>query len=218
LAKADGRDLYTVNLFIGGCSLKTHYENLCSDAAAYMLEENGTRTDEMISIRAALLREKWDVVTLQQASHHSAHFETYAPYLPSLAACVRELCPQAKLYIHQTWGYEQDSERLRNQGYGSMAGMFCDVEKSYARAAEQIAADGVIPSGRALLTAYQNGIGRVHRDGFHAGLGAGRYILALTWYKTLTGADITNNAFDELDEPITDTQRKIAIDAALSAK
>ena len=54
-------------------------------------------------------------------------------------------------------------------------------------------------------------IGKVHRDGLHARLGVGRYLLALTWYKTLTGKDITTNNFNYLDEPITEEERKAVI-------
>lgn len=53
----------------------------------------------------------------------------------------------------------------------------------------------------------------MHRDTFHASRGAGRYLLALAWYKTLTGNDITNNKFNDLDEPITENERQILIQA-----
>ena len=36
IAKKDGVQLKTVNLFIGGCSLRTHYLNALQDAAAYL--------------------------------------------------------------------------------------------------------------------------------------------------------------------------------------
>ena len=41
LAKNDGTDLKTVNLYIGGCSLRTHYLNMLDDNAAYDFQFNG---------------------------------------------------------------------------------------------------------------------------------------------------------------------------------
>ena len=60
-------------------------------------------------------------------------------------------------------------------------------------------------------------IGKIHRDTFHASFGAGRYLLALTWYKAFTGKDITNNDFDDFDVPVSDEERKIVIKAVNAA-
>ena len=68
-----------------------------------------------------------------------------------------------------------------------------------------------------MLTAAQTGIEKIHRDTYHASLGAGRYLLALCWFKYLTGRDITDNAFDEFDVPVTEEERKIVIAAVNSA-
>jgi hypothetical protein len=53
----------------------------------------------------------------------------------------------------------------------------------------------------------------VHRDTFHASLGLGRYALAMTWLRYLTGVDVTENDFTETAEPITEEQ--IAVVKAL---
>ncbi len=45
---------------------------------------------------------------------------------------------------------------------------------------------------------------KVHRDTFHAGLGAGRYLLGLTWYHTLTGRAIRGGSI-LLDEPVEES-------------
>ena len=61
-----------------------------------------------------------------------------------------------------------------------------------------INADGIIKSGQALMMAIDNGIGKIHRDTFHADLGVGRYLLGLIWYKAFTGQNATND-FNEFD-------------------
>ena len=58
-----------------------------------------------------------------------------------------------------------------------------------------------------------HGIPKVHRDTFHASLGAGRYLLALCWFATLTGRDITANSFTDFDKPVTADEREIVISA-----
>lgn len=41
IASNHGMELETANLYIGGCSLQTHWENLVNDNAHYELEWNG---------------------------------------------------------------------------------------------------------------------------------------------------------------------------------
>ena len=123
-------------------------------------------------------------------------------------------CPKAKLLIHQTWAYETGSVKLANlERFATDAEMFAAVEECYDKAAKLIEADGIIPAGKAMLTAAQTGIEKIHRDTYHASLGAGRYLLALTWFKYLTGRDISENAFDDFDVPVTEEERKIVIAA-----
>ena len=214
LAKNEGVDMKTVNLYIGGCPLRSHYLNILDDTVAYEFQFNGEPTGLKVSIRQALRSDSWDYVTLQQASHESARFETYEPYLETVAAYVRKYCPTAKLLIHQTWAYEIGSEKLINQGsFATDAEMFAAVEAAYDQAAMLIAADGIIPAGKAMLTAAHTGIEKIHRDTYHASLGAGRYLLALVWFKYLTGQDISGNDFGEFDVPVTEEQRRAVIDA-----
>ena len=142
--------------------------------------------------------------------------DSYGPYLTALADYIRKYCPKTKLLVHQTWAYEAESEKLYKLGYETPEQMFADIRKAYHQAARVIDAEGIIPSGEAMLMAVQNGIEKVHRDTFHASLGAGRYLLALVWYKLLTGKDVTGNAFTEVDEPISAQEREIIINTVNS--
>ncbi len=213
LAKSAGVDMKTVNLYIGGCPLRTHYLNMLDDTAAYDFQFNGESTGLKVSIREVLRSDNWDYVTLQQASGFSARFETYTPYIEALAAYVKKYCPTAKLLIHQTWAYENGSQKLANQlTFASDEEMFAAVEAAYNQAAETISADGIIPAGKAMLTLAKTGI-PIHRDTFHANLGYGRYLLALVWFQYLTGRDISENDFNDFDVPVTAEERKAVIDA-----
>lgn len=217
LALKEGVQLKCVNLYIGGCSLRRHYLNMLDDNVAYDFQFNGQSTGIKVSIRQALVSDNWDYITLQQASHDSAHFGTYTPDIEALSAYVRKYCPKTKLLIHQTWAYETGSVKLAGQErFATDAEMFASIEDAYNKAFELISADGLIPAGKAMLTAAQTGIEKIHRDTYHASLGAGRYLLALCWFKYLTGRDITENTFDEFDVPVTEEERKIVIAAVNS--
>lgn len=203
IAQADGTPLTVVNLYIGGCSLEQHRVNLLADNRHYSLEWNGESTGFFCSVAEALRARPWDVVTVQQASHFSNHFETYEPGLSVLAAAIREACPQAKLYIHETWAYEEGSARLCNlMHYDTQDAMFADVLAAYEKAADTIHADGIIRSGEAFQTLFHEHIKPYQRDTFHASLGLGRYMLGLVWYHSLTGKSVTGNSFRGFDEAI----------------
>lgn len=210
IAKADGETLNAYNLYIGGCPMSVHYRNMLSEKEAYVLEMNGQWTHFSVALKKALLTRNWDVVTIQQASHESPYYDTYQPYLNKLMEYVRLCVPKAKIVVHQTWAYEQDSKRLNEElGYKDQKDMFRDIKDAYERAAKDIDADYIIPSGEVFQALLSAGIERVHRDTFHAGLGLGRYALGLTWYTMLTGKDIADNTFCDFDEEVTEEQRKI---------
>ena len=211
IATADGVTLTTYNLYIGGCTLYKHFKNMLSEQKAYALEMNGTNTRFYVSLKEALLNREWDVITVQQASHLSTDYDTYQPYLDELVAYIRKYVPKAKIAVHQTWAYEQESRRLQEKmNYGDYKEMLCDVVASYQKAAEQVKADYLIPSGEVFGAMLENGVERVHRDGFHASRGLGRYALGLVWYRILTGRDILENTFAEFDEEISQKEQAIA--------
>lgn len=219
IAKADGFNLNTFNLYIGGCPLSLHYRNMLSEEKNYSLEMNGESTGFSVSLKEALLNRDWDIVTLQQASSKSPDYETYQPYLDRLAEYVRKCVPKSKIAIHQTWAYEENSYRLNvEMGYNGQAEMFADIKEAYEKAARDVLADLIIPSGEVFQKLLASGIEKVHRDTFHASLGAGRYALGLLWYLTLTGNDIKNNTFSDFDEEISKSEVEIVKKAVLDIK
>ena len=210
IARADGYDLGAFNLYIGGCPLSRHYRNMLSDNKDYCLEMNGESTGFIVSLKEALLNRDWDVVTIQQARIKSVCYDTYQPYLSEIVKTIRMCVPKAKIAIHQTWAYEQDSKLLNeNLGYKDHRDMFSDIKSAYKKAAKDVNADIIIPSGEAFQRLIANGIEKVHRDTFHASLGLGRYTLGLLWYAVLTGNDIKCNTFCDFDEEVT--QKEIEI-------
>lgn len=210
IAKADNCEIKTVNLYIGGCPLYKHYINAIEDRNDYLMEFNGQNTGFRVSIMEALVSDEWDIVTLQQLSSKSVDYETYQPYLDYMKSYINKYSPKAKIYMHQTWAYEKGSDRLCNElGYTNETEMLSDIKSAYKKAAEDIKAEGIIPSGELFDDLLKNGIQKIHRDTFHATLGLGRYALGMLWYAFFSGNDISNNAFSETDEPITGEEIEI---------
>ncbi len=194
IAQSAGCDLTVVNLFIGGCSLQMHAENIAKDVAAYDYELNGSQALKKTSVKDALLSDAWDVVTIQQASHFSGQPETYEPFGSAVIDEIKKYAKGAKIYFHMTWAYETDAN------HGCFAWYDCDQQKMYhsiVRATEKFAkahAIEIIPSGKVVQTLrakkpfdYKNGGESLNRDGFHLSLTYGRYAAAATWFEKLCG-------------------------------
>lgn len=217
LAEAGGMDVETVNLYIGGCSMETHWNNIQANAPLYMYQHNGQLSDRYVSIQEALDEKEWDVITCQQASHDSGLYETYEPYCIPIYAYLREKKPNAELWMHKTWAYETDSAHPCFVRYD------CDQQKMYeavSAAYEKAAAAAkvrVIPCGDVVQKVrtvepfiYQNGGISLCRDGFHMHMLYGRYLLAAVWYETLCGGNILENSYvpktEELPDAVVDME------------
>ncbi len=210
IAHAAGETLTVVNLFIGGCPLERHYRNMLSGERAYQMRFNGQETGFSVSLDEALLSRAWDIVTMQQASPFSFRPDSYTPYIEALVEHVRKYAPKARLYLHETWAYEDGSDRLARMGFASEREMREAVVKTYHEVADRIGFDGFIPSGELFGKLREEGIPKLHRDGFHASMGLGRYALALLWYHILTGKDVTENTYCDFDMEISQEEISIA--------
>ena len=202
IAATDGIELMVANLYIGGCSLMTHYNNIIDNKADYLLEINGSSTDKYISVNDALAMEKWDFIITQQASHDSGIQATYEPYLGSIISYVKDKCPDAEILLHETWAYEIDSLHPAFVNYDySQTKMYECLKKAYYNEAEKYNLR-VIPSGDVIqklrsVEPFKYGYGgmSICRDGFHMNIIYGRYLLGAVWYKALTGKTVANNTY-----------------------
>lgn len=221
LAKANGVELETTNLYIGGCSLQTHWENIENNAANYDLEINGGAGIRKISIMEALSLKDWDIITLQQASTYSQSFDTYTPYAENIAKYVRAKCPNAKIWFHETWAYENDyfAEGTR-EDIKPQRRMYENILMAAKQVSEAINAP-LIRSNVAIQAVrenvpefdYANGGISLNRDGFHLSYDYGRFIAAYTWLYELTGVWGDNIPFSELDKALTEKIIKVVKDA-----
>ena len=95
LAKAGGHTLIHQPLVIGGASFQVHAEK-AQKHEADPKDKAGLYTSGR-GLKENLELQKWDYVTIQQASIKSHDFATYQPYAGWLRDYITKHAPQAKL-------------------------------------------------------------------------------------------------------------------------
>lgn len=217
LHQVSGEELFVRNLYIGGCSLERHYNNIVNDIADYDYQKNG-RDLRKISIDEALGKRKWDYITVQQVSQDSGIIDTYEPFLGEIVKFIREKCPNAKIVFHRTWAYADTSDhegfanydRSRKKMYNAIVDTTNEIAKRYGF--------DIIPCGDAVelardLPEFKEGAElSMNRDGFHLSFDYGRYLAALVMCKYFTGCDATQVEYEpeETDKEINAKLKKIA--------
>ena len=192
LHQVSGEELFVRNLYIGGCSLERHYNNIVGDVKDYEYQKNG-RCLKMITVSEALKKKKWDFITLQQVSQDSGIIDTYEPFLGEIVKYLKENCPSAKIVLHRTWAYADTSDHGGFVNYGrDRRVMYNAIVETTNKIAQKYGFD-VIPCGDAIELARELpefSLGSeytLNRDGFHLSLDYGRYLAALVMNRYFTG-------------------------------
>ena len=194
-----GISVHVVNLYIGGCSLERHWNNIEHNEAAYQYQENGVITDKNVAITEILHSKPWDFIVTQQASHDSGWLDTYEPFCNLLFDYLKKEVPGVQICMQQTWAYEVDSD------HGAFVRYHRNQQEMYerSRASYHTIADRygitLIPCGDVIQNIRKHpefnvpqGGKSICRDGFHMHYLYGRYALAATWAKTLLKASIND--------------------------
>ena len=151
LAKAGGHTLIHNSLVIGGSSLQVHadkaklHDAKPEDMAGLYTNRRGLKEN--------LALDKWDYVTIQQASIKSHDIATYRPYAGWLRGYIAKHAPQAKLLVHETWEYRMDDPRfsVKEPKPGepkTQDEMYRSLRASYEKIAAEFGAR-IIPTGDA---------------------------------------------------------------------
>ena len=108
VAKSMGLELDLASLYIGGCSLERHRDNCVKGEKDPSFRpyrftrfvDGEKKEDRPANVPEALALEKWDVVTIQQASHFSWQLDTYRPFGDELIKkYIKPLAPQAEVVV-----------------------------------------------------------------------------------------------------------------------
>lgn len=206
-AANQGIDLTVVNLYMGGCSLETHWKNLETGACAYEYQLNGTPVDRLVSLNDTLRDGNWDAIITQQASHDSGWLDTYEPFLSHLVEAFHRASPNARLMLQETWAYEIGSQHEAFPRYHrDQLEMFERLQSNYYAMArkhhmELIPCGDIVQKARSLPPFHvQTGGRSLCRDGFHMSFGYGRYMLACAWARALCGIDTVRNTYVPVSE------------------
>lgn len=114
MAKADKREIILLGMNLPSHSMEQHasyiaaYEANASDPRGSPYKNPKDSKGPKMSLKAGLESDKWDYVTIQQASPKSYFPETYEPFAKTIIDYVRKYAPQAEILILETWSYRQD--------------------------------------------------------------------------------------------------------------
>lgn len=219
IVEAGGDEILIGNLYIGGCSIDRHYDNMKNDKADYSYRKIAIdgRCDTIANctIKRALADEEWDYVTFQQASHFSGQYDTFSK-LPELISMVRKAVGSKPVFLwHMTWAYSPDSKHdgFKNYGRSQMKMYRAIVDAARRAMADNPELKGIIPCGTAIQDARTSALGDdLTRDGYHLSLTVGRYTASCTWYGVLFGHDVAGNSY--LPKRVNAPQRRLAQKAA----
>lgn len=156
LVASAGMRLVVGRANIGGCPLHKHW-NLATYTAQHPEQktyDQGVGPDgkqRQVHLQDALAAERWDLVTLQQASVLGWQRESFQPYLGLLHGLVRQRAPQAEILLNQTWAYRGDAPFLVENGL-TEEDMFARNQANYAHFAAELGCR-VIPAGAAIQQA-----------------------------------------------------------------
>lgn len=165
VAESLGLKVDFVNCNIGGCTLKTHWENVEKaadpDFLPYLAMFGTPGSETAKSVRAVCKEDKtnipqllsavkWDVVTIQQGSVGSAFADTYQPYADKLIATIRKYAPQAEILIQETWAYLPYHAKL-DEWKMTQGEMYERLHAAYGELARRTGFR-VIPTGTAVQT------------------------------------------------------------------
>ena len=190
-------DFILGNLYIGGCSMDGHKARIDSGAKDYSFRTNTGSgwTTVQESIQYGLDYADWQIITIQQVSGYSGIPESYGNMQYIIDYVRDRVDPFVKIFFHMTWAYQSTS------GHGDFAKYNKNQMQMYNAITSTVQTlvvgnwniEGYIPSGTAIQNLRTSYLGdNLTRDGYHLSYDIGRYTAALTWYKELTGADITD--------------------------
>ena len=189
-----GCPLDLCSLYIGGCPMERHVANIANPTSKpYQVSCSWAFGEKpafpkKANIPEMLAAEKWDVVTVQQASHFSFSKDSYHPYGEKLLATIRQYAPQAEVVVQETWSDQPESKRLARWSFTSQT-MYAALHECYADFAK-LNGLRVIPTGTAVE--FARGVMPLQAPKGNPHLGkAGEYLQALVWTARLFGVDVT---------------------------
>ena len=226
VARALGFETVKISvLYIGGCSIRQHYQNAMGDLPAYHYYTNvgdGWTTVENKRISEAVQEDEWDFISIQHGTKDGSRYTLPESYtnLEALIAYLKSLAGKdTKIAFNMAWVMAVDGTHPEIRSYGGdqllMYQKLAELTSTLVK--ESAGLDVVSPAGTAVQNARTTTLSdeRLMRDGFHMSYGLGRYLASLTFLKALVGIDIDKIRW--MPEGVTEQERRIVIAAANAA-
>ena len=221
VAKTLNINIKIYSLFIGGCSINRHYDNLVNDTNSYEFfvnEGEGFVTLKNITIKEALKLHKYDYINIQHGSGDGSRYTDFSSYskIVDIITIIKNLINyDVKFIFNMTWVGEETFNHPELISYNKdqylMYSKICDVMKNHISKIKEI--DYVSYTGTAIQNARKMTPTLLTRDGYHLSLTLGRYIAALNFLYTIFDFDINEV---RIIKDITDDERDIAIKSVLA--
>ena len=210
-------------VYIAGCPIDKHWDNIENDADAYVYFKNTNGTWNSFndtSIATAIADNDWDIVTLQQGPSESGRKDTFGN-LNNLISYVKNKLPNARLFWHLTWANQGDYYSKAYETYFD-----CDQMKMYNGIIDTYISEvmpikdfeATIPSGTVIQNLRTSFLGdTLTRDGYHLNESYGCYAAGLTWYATLCKGDVDAIKWYPEEYPELNTDAKLIRQAVKDA-
>lgn len=156
ISSAAGDTLILQRADLPGCPMHRHWDNIQksetdpNEGKAYAMTVNGEA--KLFALKDVLTADKWDFVTMQQASILSPDIKTYRPYAKNLYDYFKKHALQAEVMMHQTWAYRVDDPGFGGKDGNSHAKMYKNLTAAYRTVAKELGVR-IMPVGDAMYAA-----------------------------------------------------------------
>lgn len=179
IAEANGLELDIFVLYIGGCSLETHCNNIKNNAPNYDLYKNGQIIKGSVSIKEVLCSQCWDYVITQQVSYLSSKYDSFFPYIEDIFKYIKDNAKYKQLGLQETWEYGPTFVKNDGKTLTSLESdnMYFEISDAYQKVMKRLDLDILIDSGHVINKATKHFNKDFHvKDGYHLN-DAGCYLI-----------------------------------------
>ena len=222
IAKSAGIINFTfANLYIGGCSVKRHYNNAINNTTEYVYHVNkGEGWTEIPgqSILDGLNAEKWDIISIQHGTGDNSRYtatESYEMLVPLIKYIRSHLSYDVKIAFNMAWVMDPESTHPEMVSYGGNQKLMYENLTKITSSVVAPNVDIVSPTGTAIQNMRQYYDKKLTRDNFHLSFDLGRYIASMTFLYAL--CQISPSSVTWAPETVTESEQILAKKAAESA-
>lgn len=195
LARGGGKELTLFVAAVGGYSLEEHVARLQAFEADPKDPRGRPYGKKDTSLREALQKEDWDVVTIQQSSVRSTKPETFEPSMTILVEYIRKHAPGARILLFEPWAYPDDYYDQVKSLKLDHTSMRAKVKSVYQEVSEKTGIE-IIPVGEAFERAggSEAPITLTNPNDKHCN-SQGRYLSGAVFYEAIFRDGVEGNSF-----------------------